>query len=431
MRTGMLAISKVKHFGSRTTRQRSRWVTLSHLALVMVFPLVVGCGLQADIIQARHWDLNETIRETKNEQLLLNLVRLRYDEEPYFLQLSSITTNFNASASVGATGTIPENGPNVLGLSGSLSYSESPSVTWSIPDSREFLGRFHAPVGTDQLAVLSRAGFNLVDVFRVGARKMNRLRNREFEVIDGQITPATYDEFVETLELIEELRRDGLVDLSFALMSAYGGATVPISQLDTRAVSEGLPSRLYFLERPELPGVVTPRVFLNPLFIRFTLASDRDPRAQRVRALLKLDPAKYSFPITDTTSASPELLRSESAALSTLFDPNPRLQHIMLNNRSVMEVLRFAAASIQVPDEDLDNGLVRQRAVDLDEFLIVRWSPTEPSDAWLKVKYEGKWFYVPATELDARASFSLISALFSSVVGEVPGAKPVLTLPVN
>ena len=39
--------------------------------------------------------------------------------------------------------------------------------------------------------------------------------------------------------------------------------------------------------------------------------------------------------------------------------------------------------------------------------------------------------FIPADDLDSRDSFTLIGALFSSVVGEVPGAKPVLTLPVN
>ena len=103
----------------------------------------------------------------------------------------------------------------------------------------------------------------------------------------------------------------------------------------------------------------------------------------------------------------------------------------MLNNRSVMEILRFAAANVQVPEADVRRGTARERDLDLDEYLVVLWSRTEPSDAWLKVRYRGKWFYIPATDLKSRDSFALVSALFASVVGEVPGAKPVLTLPVN
>jgi hypothetical protein len=67
----------------------------------------------------------------------------------------------------------------------------------------------------------------------------------------------------------------------------------------------------------------------------------------------------------------------------------------------------------------------------LDEYLDVRTSESEPADAWLKVRYRGAWYYIPATDLPSRTTFTLLRALFSSVVGEVPGAKPVLTLPVN
>ena len=198
-----------------------------------------------------------------------------------------------------------------------------------------------------------------------------------------------------------------------------------------RAISSGAPNKLYYIERPEYPGALVPRTLGTALFIRFTLESDKDTRAQRLRDLLKLHPDKYSFPITDTSNASPEGLRTESSRLSTLFDPDVRAQHIMLNNRSVIEILRFAAASIQVPEKDVEKGVVRKRDVNLDEYLKVLCSDNEPAGAWLKVKYQGRWFYIPDNDLNARSSFSLISALFSSVVGEVPGAKPVLTLPVN
>jgi hypothetical protein len=50
----------------------------------MTLAAMSGCGIQPKIIEARHWELNDTIRTTTDEQLLLNIVRLRYDEMPYF-----------------------------------------------------------------------------------------------------------------------------------------------------------------------------------------------------------------------------------------------------------------------------------------------------------------------------------------------------------
>ena len=400
------------------------------LCLLAVLTAVSGCGMHTGIIQSRHWDLNEAIRETTNEQLLLNLVRLRFDETPYFLQMSSITTNFSTSASLGASGTFPQgDADNIYGLDTGISYSESPTVTWSIPDSKEFLGRFYAPVGADQLTVLTQSGFDLDEVLRVGVQKMNHLRNREFRIRDGEFRPDSYAEFIEALDLMEALRKDGVIDFAHALMTNYGGVTLPISQIDTRGVAEGMPYSLMYLSRE--PGMATPYRASKPLFMRFTKEADHDPRAQRLRQLLKLRPDLYSFPITDTVDVSPEGIRSVDGKLAQVFDPDETLAHIGLTNRSVLTILRFAAASIEVPEDAIASGKARIRDVKLAEYLDVRSSSTEPSNAWLKVQYRGSWYYIPATDLNSRTSFTLLNALFRSVVGEVPGAKPVLTLPVN
>ena len=404
---------------------------IRNLLITMLLPILVsGCAMQAEIIQQRHWDLNETIRETSNEQLLLNLVRLRFDETPYFLQVASITTNFSAAASVGATGTIPQgSGNNVLGLNTGITYSESPTVTWSIPDSREFLGRFYAPVGADQLTLLAQSGFDLVEVLRIGVQKMNLLRNREFHIRDGEFRPENYPQFVEAVDLMEALRKEGLIDFAHSLMSNYGGVTLPISQMDPRGVAEGMPYGLLYLSRES--GTATPYRVQKPLFLRFSKRSDGDPRAQRLRQLLNLRPDLYSFPITNTVDVSPEAIRAVDGKLAQIFDPQEKLAHIGLINRSVLDILRFAAASVEVPGEEVASGRARMRDVRLDEYLVVRTSPTEPADAWLKVPYGGAWYYIPSTDLQARTSFILLGALFASVVGDVPGAKPVLTLPVN
>ena len=399
------------------------------LLLVVAMTGLAGCAMQAKIIQERHWDLNETIPETADEQLLLNLVRLRYDETPYFLQLSSITTSFSAGTSVGASATLPEGADNTYGLSGGFSYSESPTVTWAIPDSREFLGRLYAPIGADQLTLIAQSGFHLVDVLRVGVKKMNLLRNREFSIQEGVFRPDSYPDFLEALDLMEALRKEGLIDFAYALMTNYGGVSVPVSQIDTRGVAEGMPHSLFYLSRE--PGMATPYRLSKPLFVRFTRASDRDPRAQRLRQLLKLRPDLYSYPITNTVDVSTEGILAVDGKLAEVFDPDKTVAHIGLTNRSVFDILNFAAASVEVPEGDVASGRVRSRDIALDEYLDVRTSESEPADAWLKVRYRGAWYYIPATDLPSRTTFTLLRALFSSVVGEVPGAKPVLTLPVN
>jgi hypothetical protein len=291
------------------------------------------------------------------------------------------------------------------------------------------LARFYAPIGTNQLTVLAQSGFDLVDVFAIGARKINALRNRAFSMKDGLLAPPDYNDFREALRLVKELTREGLADTVYSLNAKYGGVTLPISQMEPRGVAEGLAIGQLYLSRE--PGTATPLRAIKPLHLRFTKQSDDDPRAKRLRDLLKLRHDLYTFPIMDITDVSPEGLRSLDGKLAQVFDPDERVAHIMLTNRSVIEILQFAAAYIIAPETDIEKGLVRNRDLGPHDLLTVLSSPTEPGDAWLKVQYRGKWFYVPSTDLNSRSSFALFSALFSSVVGDVPGAEPVLTLPVN
>ncbi|MDF2233160.1 hypothetical protein P2H44_11415 [Albimonas sp. CAU 1670] len=391
---------------------------------------LAGCGVQASVIQARHWDLNEMMRQTTNEQLLLNIVRLRYDETPYFLQIGSVTTSFSAGANAGAQATLPDGAPNVLGLSAGVSYAETPTVTWGLPDSRELLGRLHAPMGADQLTVLTQSGLSPASVLRIGAKKINRLRNLEFDLERGSYEPDSYGAFVEALDLLGTLLREGLVDLSYGVYSNAAGGKIPMSKIDPVAMAEALPSGMQFMTRDN-PNVFEPLKLSKPLFLRFTRGSAADPRVLRLRDLLDLDPERQSFAIIDTGGSGTEELLSESGRQSRVLDDAAPLREIVLNNRSVMEVLRFASAYVAVPQRDLAAGIVRPRSAPARVWLDVETSDIRPSDAWLAVERDGRWFYIRADDLDTRIGFTLLNALFDSVVGEVPGAKPLLTLPVK
>lgn len=391
-----------------------------------------GCArFQTKQIEQRHWALNESIRQTGNEQLLLNIVRMRYDERPFFLEVATITASFSTSGSLGASGQIPDGGPNVLGLSGSISHAETPTVTWSLPDSREYFGRLMAPMGADQLTVLAHSGWDPELVLRAGVKKMNRLRNVECQVGQGFFEPDSYLEFFEVAHLVHELNRAGLIDFAYGDKSSPAGAKFPLAQLDTTAIPDGLAYGLQYMTRDD-PNTVEPLKLTKPLFLRFSKESDNDDRAKRLRSLLNLNPAKYSFGIVDTANSGVEQLRSESGRVTQAFDPETEYAEITLNNRSVMEILYFASRYVDVPVTDLDRKLVSADTSRPDkEWFKILTSPSEPAAAWLKVKYRGHWFYIAADDVSTRATFTLLDAIFASVVGNVTGAKPLLTLPVK
>ena len=143
-----------------------------------------------------------------------------------------------------------------------------------------------------------------------------------------------------------ELVRAGLVDLAYGVKSSKGAGNIPLDKLNTRAIPEGLAYGLQFMTRDD-PNVFEPLKLFKPLFLRFSKRSDDDPRAKRLRKLLNLDPAKYSFGIVDTASSGIEQLRTESGQISQVYEPGRELAEIVLNNRSILEVLFFASAYVQ------------------------------------------------------------------------------------
>lgn len=392
--------------------------------------ILSGCSVSPKLIQSRHWELNDTIRETHFEQLLLNIVRLRYDEMPYFLQVSSVSTQFSANQNFNVSGSFPEKAPSLFGLGGGASYTESPIVTWSLPDSREQLGRLMSPMGADQLTALTQSGWGPEQVLRVGVKKMNRLRSLEFRAQEGIYQPDSYDQYLEVLRLISTLNKEGLIDLAYGVKSSMGAGKIPLDKLDTRAIPDGLEYGLQFMTRDD-PKMFEPLKLFKPLFLRFSKLSDNDSRAQRLRRLLNLDSTKYSFGIVDTASSGTEQLLSESGKASKVFDLDKSFDEIVLNNRSMMEVLYMASTYVQTPEMDLKRHLISGIPKNSDPgWLDIRVSEDEPADVWLKVYYRGYWYYIAAQDVRSRSSFMLLDAMFASVVGDVPGAKPLLTLPV-
>jgi len=285
-------------------------------------------------------------------------------------------------------------------------------------------------MGADQLTALAQSGFDPARVLRVGIKKMNRLRNLEFRVEEGIFTPSTYEEFLEALKLISELTREDLIDFAYGVKSSMGAGKIPLDKLDTRAIPDGLQYGLQFMTRDD-PNIFEPLKLFKPLFLRFSKRSDDDSRARRLRELLNLNPEKYSFGIVDTASSGVEQLLSESGKLSQVFNTEKPMDEIVLNNRSMMDVLYFASAYVQVPEAELSSSAARAGGRVEGEWLRVLVSAYEPSDAWLKVQYRGHWFYIDGNDLRSRVSFGLLDDLFASVVGNVPGAKPLLTIPVK
>src|SRR5438552_2515860 len=72
------------------------------LAVFLLVSSAVGWALGPRILHCNQRDYNESVKCTDEEELLLNLVRLRYDDDIGLLNTNSITAQYQAQGQVNA-----------------------------------------------------------------------------------------------------------------------------------------------------------------------------------------------------------------------------------------------------------------------------------------------------------------------------------------
>ena len=76
--------------------------------LVAFLPFLTGClvGIGPRAVRQEHSMYNEQVVQTLNEQMLLNLVRLRYNDTPMFLDLGTIVAQYSVERHLNGNGGI-------------------------------------------------------------------------------------------------------------------------------------------------------------------------------------------------------------------------------------------------------------------------------------------------------------------------------------
>ena len=412
-----------------------------------------GCTVGPELYKTSFSEYNDAVRQTLDEQMLANLVRMRYYQSPIFLQVSSLNTSFSVGATVGATGTLSESG-NSGGANIGGSYSENPTISFSMPESQAYYGKLLAPLSAKQITSLVLGGFDTELVFRTAVRGVNRLKNLNVDFDDSSEESESHVRFMEMIGLITKLRSEGIVDLELGGRETFWsspvsmdvksdlskvllflGASYALSN-DVEIVEYGVGSDGQLIRGGH--GLWQTHVYEKNMALRFSPSSDDSPDAQRLKEILGLRADRYNFPIVEAELVNVEKALGVMGLSPGALDPNVVWEEIGMRGRSMMEILQVASKEVEVPKQDIDLGVVSvSTSIDLSSsegatgWFVVKSSDSEPSNSSLKIEYRGNWFYIDDTDLQSRETFAVLTALFAVVGGTVPGAHPVLTLPVG
>jgi hypothetical protein len=415
--------------------------------------LLSGCLAGPALYETSFNQYNAAVRKTLDEQMLANLVRMRYLESPIFLQVSSLNASFVVSGNAGITGSFGSTNSGGASLGGT--YEERPTISFSMPESGEYYGRLLAPLSADQVTSLVLAGFDSKLVFRTAIRGINGLKNLNADFAGSSGDPSGQDaRFGEMLDLMEKLRSEGMVDLELGGKETSWSspvtvdATGAISQVVLlAAASYAMSNDAEIVEYGVGPngqpvrggrGLWQTHVYEKHMALRFSPASKDSPDASRLRELLALDAGRNNFTIAEAELVNAEKARGVLGQSPGALDPSVVWQEIGLRGRSMLEIMQVASKEVQVPATDIDRGVATANRTDNlggatgePDWFVVKSSDSEPRDSSLSIEYRGHWFYIDDTDLQSRETFAMLTALFAVVGGTVPGAHPVLTLPVG
>jgi hypothetical protein len=121
-----------------------------------------GASFGPNSLKKERLQYNTALHVTADQQMLLNLVRLRYHESPVFLEIDTISTQYAWEATGEAGAELSEESAMslyTLGVGGRVAVQ--PIVTYSPLQGVDFAQRILSPVSLEQVMLLYRSGWSL------------------------------------------------------------------------------------------------------------------------------------------------------------------------------------------------------------------------------------------------------------------------------
>lgn len=370
-RTGVLTASRLSRF------RRYRKLAAG-LALVSFAAACSQLGPKA--LSAGRPLYNIAVQQTESQQLLLNIVRQRYNDPIMFLDVTSISSGFSGDVSANLIGSIFNAGKNDLGGTLGGSIGETPYIFYAPNSGEKFVRQMLTPLDLRTLALILQAGWSIERVLLITGESVNQLRNTPA----GDESRSGYQKYQSVVAALRDLQRDGRLVVGVEPDDEAG--------------------------EPHLALMIAPDAV--------------DSESYRL----------VCEAISVTCDGRPLRLRQAFGASSDG-------QTLALATRSLFSALYFLAQGVDVPEEDAADGVApprpRTKGGPFDwtesrgQLFRVFTSPTEPEKASVKVFYRNAWFYIADNDADSKVTFALLSMLITLQSGDTTKITPLLTLPAS
>jgi hypothetical protein len=399
--------------------------------------LLAGCLSGPLKLQETRLHYNEVVKTTTEQQLLLNIVRLRYTDTPSSLSVANIAAQFELVRQLQLTpffvssGAEPNRSYTAVVPGAGVSYADRPTISLVPIDDAEFTRKLFTPLTLDGVLYLAKTTWPIGTVFRLYLENLNWVPNAELASGPTPKRAPPYSNFVAGVLALQELQTLGQAVFSTEERFEPAGGAIPASQVNAAAVIEA--AKNGYELRPDAGGktwtlgkkIRQPLLYLDP-------AALNSVKAREFVSAFRLKPGLAKYDVT--VDVLPPFAQRESPEGFTVID---------LETRSLLQAMYFVSHGVDIPPEHSANGIARMTLTEEGKpfdwqqvtsgVFRARWSKGDapPAGAHVAVFYQGYWFYVDAADHDTKATFSLLMELTRLDLQAKPGDRPLLTLPLS
>jgi hypothetical protein len=328
------------------------------------------------------FDYTTAVADSWKNQMLLNLVRLRYGDPPVFLDVTSIINQYALETTLSAAGSlnnvsgvVPGVPNSSVGLGAQGKWTDRPTITYSPLGGERFARSMMTPIPPAALLSLIQAGYPIDAVLRLTVHAVNGIRTRYGGDIRAQpADPPWY-------ELLARLRRI--------------------------QVSGVIGMQVQRVERQET-------ILLS---LRQKLEPAVEADAIATRELLGLDPGTREFRVVYGSVAAND-------------------KEIAMLSRSALEVLIDLSSFISVPEAHVAAHRVGPTAEaevgpsgPVAPLIRIASGPDRAPDAFVAVPFRGYWFWIDDRDIPSKRLFTFLMFIFTLLETGGKEGAPIVTIP--
>jgi hypothetical protein len=376
-----------------------------------------------------------------SEELLLNIVRLRYGDPPAEVEVSGIAAQYELSATAEArpffaapnpAGSIFRTFTNVLPFAGA-GGSNRPTISLTPVHSGETVARYLRPITLEGVAFFAETSWPISAIFRMWLEGMNGVPNAPSASGPTRSFSPEFAEFRRATELLQTIQDRGELTFRKAEQEILGDP-IAADRVTGESLIEAQKAGFEYRLAPDSKSWRLARK-VRKLYLDLSPRAVGTPEYTELVRLLNLTPGLTRYEITQSTVG---FIEQRSGA--------PPSDMIVLVPRSLLQVVFYLSHGVEVPADHLAAGVAKQtlepdgRVFDWQQvtgnlFTVkAACGKKPPPGATVAVRYRGYWFYIDDIDHATKDTFILLRPARQLELGAAAADKrggPVLTLPIG